>query len=248
MFDPFNDYDDVGYLRNNLKEKDIFLVKKLEHDSYNANLDEAISYSIDQDYLNYEHFLNVHKILFSDLYPWAGQDRFEIAKNIAVSKANIFFSHPFDIRLAVNEGLNISQTKNQMDYRLGEVMGLFAYGHPFLDGNGRTMLIIHSTLCYKAGFSIDWKKTNKNDYLKLLSQEIENPAKGILDNYLLKFKTDPLNLKEIHNQLSTINGLDGLDDNNEENDINNKNIIKSYQQFENKRNYKIQNKSDYRKN
>jgi fido (protein-threonine AMPylation protein) len=28
-----------------------------------------------------------------------------------------------------------------------KVMGLFAYGHPFLDGNGRTMLIIHSELC-----------------------------------------------------------------------------------------------------
>jgi cell filamentation protein len=29
----------------------------------------------------------------------------------------------------------------------GVVMGQFAWGHPFLDGNGRTMLIVHTELC-----------------------------------------------------------------------------------------------------
>ncbi|WP_226981161.1 Fic family protein [Vibrio litoralis] len=28
-------------------------------------------------------------------------------------------------------------------------MGFFAYGHPFIDGNGRIMLIIHNELCHR---------------------------------------------------------------------------------------------------
>jgi cell filamentation protein len=59
----------------------------------------------------------------------------------------------------------------------GEVMGFFAYGHPFLDG--RTMLLVHVELCHRAGFSIEWHRTNKTHYLAAL---------GILDRYLLQFK------------------------------------------------------------
>lgn len=41
-------------------------------------------------------------------------------------------------------------------------MGWFAYGHPFLDDNVRTMLIIHSELCHWARFCIDSHRTQKN--------------------------------------------------------------------------------------
>jgi cell filamentation protein len=66
-------------------------------------------------------------------------------------------------------------------------MGWFAYGHPFLDGNGRTMLIIHSELCHRADFCIEWQRTRKTDYLTALSAEISSPGKGHLDRYLNLF-------------------------------------------------------------
>ncbi|WP_084136082.1 Fic family protein [Pollutimonas bauzanensis] len=40
-------------------------------------------------------------------------------------------------------------------------MGMFAYGHPFLDGNGRTMLVVRSELCFRANMSVDWTQTQK---------------------------------------------------------------------------------------
>jgi fido (protein-threonine AMPylation protein) len=66
-FDPFGDFATEGYLRNVEKEKDLDIVKRLEHASFTTGLDEA------------------------------------------------FAAHP------------------------GEITGYLAFGHPFLDGNGRTI-------------------------------------------------------------------------------------------------------------
>jgi fido (protein-threonine AMPylation protein) len=48
-------------------------------------------------------------------------------------------------------------------------MGYLAYGHPFLDGNDRTMTV-HTVLAQRAGFSIDWAATKKEAYLDAPSE------------------------------------------------------------------------------
>lgn len=149
MFDPFKDYDQAGYLRNRYGEKDPEIVRELEHALFRAGLDDALGYLAKRRTLAYADFLEVHRILFAAFYPWARQDRAVTTPNIAVSKADTVFSHPLDARRAVEEGLRIGQDKAALRQRPGEVMGWFAYGHPFLDGNGRTMLIIHSELCHR---------------------------------------------------------------------------------------------------
>ena len=59
-------------------------------------------------------------------------------------------------------------------------MGYLAYGHPFLDGNGRTIMVIHTELAQRAGISIEWAATSKTEYLTALTQEIETPGRDIL--------------------------------------------------------------------
>jgi fido (protein-threonine AMPylation protein) len=61
----------------------------------------------------------------------------------------------------------------------GEIMGYLAYGHPFLDGNGRTIMVLHCVLAQRAGFSIDWATTSKNDYLAALTKNLKTPIRGI---------------------------------------------------------------------
>ena len=185
MFDPFKDFDERGYLRNLYAEKDPQIVQELEHQLFRAGLDEALAFLATRRTVAYAEFLEVHRILFSAFYPWAGQDRVATAPDSAVSKAGTWFSHPRDARRAVEAGLRMAANPRQLRQRPGEVMGLFAYGHPFLDGNGRTMLVIHSELCHRAGFCIEWHRTRKADYLAALSAEIASPGKGILDAYLL---------------------------------------------------------------
>lgn len=120
----------------------------------------------------------------------------------------------------------------------GEVMGLFAYGHPFLDGNGRTMLLVHFELCHRAGFSIAWAKTEKTQYLDALSLEIDSPGKGHLDTYLIKFKEPQLKRGSWGNNILSMKGLDGLDESNQiDGDLSDPAIAAKYRDHEAKRGY-----------
>lgn len=66
-------------------------------------------------------------------------------------------------------------------------MGYLAYAHPFLDGNGRTIMTVDTELCRRAGIHIDWSHSEKAPYLAALTKELQDPAKGHLDNYLRPF-------------------------------------------------------------
>lgn len=241
MFDPFLDFESAGYLRNVRKDKIESVIKNIEHEFFRVNLDEALDYLSNQKTLVYSHFLEVHRIIFSDYYPWAGLDRSATMPDLAVAKGSVLFCHPLDSRRAIEEGLRIGQEMDVMTKKPGEVMGLFAYGHPFLDGNGRAMLLVHLELTYRAGFSITWADTNKAHYLTALSNEIDKPGLGILDTYLLNFKSDRLERNEWSKTILSIKGLDGLDgldaDNQIIGDLTDPVVVEKYRQFAQQRGY-----------
>lgn len=60
MFDPFKDFDTKGYLRNVVGEKDLNIVKQLEHDLFTANLADAMAYLAKKRTITYRDFLQVH--------------------------------------------------------------------------------------------------------------------------------------------------------------------------------------------
>ena len=241
MFDPFKDFGSAGYLRNARKDKDPIVIKHMEHNLFRANLKDALEYLAQQEIIEYPSFLEVHRILFRDYYPWAGQDRLATAPHLLVSKARTQFCEPLTIRLAVDQGLRLAQHHNRMPEAPGEIMGLFAYGHPFLDGNGRTMLLVHMELAHRAGFSIDWSATTKTDYLSALTREIESPGNGILDQYMASFMGPRVERGQLIGSVLAIPGLDGLDDNNQiEGDLRDESVAERYRQFDEARNYSYQ--------
>jgi cell filamentation protein len=203
MFDPFKDFESAGYLRNKHKEKDARIVKSIEHELFIRHLSKAVQHLSSRKRITYDDFLMVHRILFSEFYPWAGKDRAVTTPTIGVSKGGIQFCQPDDIRRAVDEGLRLAQEKNKMLEAPGLIMGFFAYGHPFLDCNGRTMLLVHLELAYRAGFSIAWADTDKIGYLNALCEEIKNPKLSVLDAYLLPFKGPQFERHEWGNSISS---------------------------------------------
>ena len=86
MFDPFKDFDSAGYLRNFDREKDLTIVKIVEHELFRANLPQAVDYLGHLKDITYPDFLQVHKLLFQGFYPWAGQDRAGTAPESAIHK------------------------------------------------------------------------------------------------------------------------------------------------------------------
>ena len=133
--------------------------------------------------LEYKDVLGTHKILFGGVYPWAGQDRLATAPEIDISKGGYekMFALPQDIRRATEYGLEQGRNIAFMQTKPGEVMGSLCHAHPFLDGNGRTIMVMHGELAYRAGISIDWAKVEKSTYLTVLTQELYFPGKGHLE-------------------------------------------------------------------
>jgi cell filamentation protein len=212
-FDPFGDFETRGYLRNVARTKDSKIVRQMEHASFTTGLDAAFAKLTSQKQLSYDDVLGTHQILFGAIYPWAGQDRLTTAPHLVVSKGNdrskISFAYPQDIRRTIDYGLNLGQDKKYMAAKPGEIMGYLAHGHPFLDGNGRTIMALHCVLAQRAGFSIDWAATNKNDYLNALTKELDDPLKGHLDAYLKPFIKSAVSYGELATNIAAAPGLDG---------------------------------------
>ncbi len=207
-FDPFGDFAIEGYLRNFEKEKDLAIVKRAEHASFTTGLDEAFASLAKAKTFSYDDVLKTHGILFGAIYPWAGQDRTQTAPKLTI-KGPVIFANAPEIRAAVEFALRKGQDKDYMKAKPGEIMGYLAYGHPFLDGNGRTIMTVHSVLAQRAGFSIDWSATTKNAYLDALTKEIENPSKGHLDAYLTPLMRDPIAYEAFATAIMQAPGLDG---------------------------------------
>ncbi|RON08125.1 cell filamentation protein Fic [Pseudomonas brassicacearum] len=216
-FDPFGDFETAGYLQNSLQLKDPTEVKESEHFSFELSIEEALAYLAKKKPVDYKTVLSVHKILFSGFYPWAGKDRNELVPHLAVFKGShddprsTVFEHPNSIKMSVDYALELAADKKHFRGHPGGVMGQLAFAHPFLDGNGRTILLVFMELSYRARFAIDWSRTSKDDYLRALSDEIREPRERHLDNYLKPFIVDISSRDEWPATISGIRGLDGLD-------------------------------------
>ncbi|NDL65765.1 Fic/DOC family protein [Acerihabitans arboris] len=216
-FDPFGDFETAGYLQNSLLLKDPVEVKESEHLSFELSIEDALAYLAKKRPIDYQSVLKVHEILFSDFYHWAGKARNELVPHLAVFKGphddphSIAFEHPDLIKRSIDYALQLATDKKRFRDRPGEVMGQLAFAHPFLDGNGRTILLVFMELSYRAKFAIDWSKTTKDGYLRALSDEIREPFKGHLDNYLKPFVVDISSRDAWPEIISGIRGLDGLD-------------------------------------
>lgn len=208
-FDPFEDFKSRGYLRNLDGLHDEAAVKEAEHRTFLDGLDDALAYLAERPSLTYADVLAVHRTLFEEFYPWAGQDRAQTAPDKAIEKGPVLFAHPADAQRAVEYGLRIGQNAAYMAEHPGEVMGYLAYGHPFLDGNGRTLMVVHNELAHRAGISINWGRTGKFEYLTALTHEIDAPDKGHLDAYLRPFIDNQISRERFAEHIAATPGLGG---------------------------------------
>lgn len=185
-FDPFGDYEQRGYLRNKFSEKDMSIVKKLEHDFFEANIGTTLKMLTEATSLDYETFKKTHENIFLDLYPWAGKDRLECCPEKTVKKGGIVFANPEDIEDIFNESLREAE--------LGNLVGGIALSHPFLDGNGRTMALFISEHQRRNKKIIEWQKIPKKEYLVTLGEAINGnsvPLDKLLNKHVKKRLTKP---------------------------------------------------------
>jgi cell filamentation protein len=140
-FDPFGDFETNGYLRNFEGIRDPKVIGEIEPLAFQINLGKVMQAIAKADVIEYNNVLEVHKILFGGVYPWAGQDRLVTAPEIDITKSGYkgVFALPTNIRRAMEYGLAQGSNVAFMQSKPGEVMGSLCHSHPFLDGNSRTM-------------------------------------------------------------------------------------------------------------
>ena len=79
----------------------------------------------------------------------------------------------------------------------GEVFGYLAHAHPFLEGNGRTILTIFAELTGRSGFHVEWESIDKAQFLLTLTRELLGPGKAIMDGLVLPYARDGILSAEI---------------------------------------------------
>ena len=123
---------------------------------------------------NFDTLCKIHKIIFEDIFEWAGL----IRHGDFLSKGNSIFCRGQYIEENAKTimenlqkektlcGLNKSMFIERMAYYMGEINAL----HPFREGNGRTCREFFRQLSFNANYILDFGKT-KNE--KLLIADIE---------------------------------------------------------------------------
>jgi len=189
VLDPFGDYETAGYLRNHYQEKDLNLIGHLETAAFEQEIVHVVRSLRKAPSITYEHVTTTHQNLFQSVYPWAGQDRSTTAPTIAIVKAGskTLFAHPADVQRAAEHALHLGQDRNYLRGHPREVFGYLAHAHPFLEGNGRTILTIFAELSRRAGFHIQWEAMDKTEFLETLTRELLQPGKATMDQFVLPF-------------------------------------------------------------
>ena len=131
----------------------------------------------------------IHKILFGEIYEFAGEIR-----KVNLAKGNFRFAPLMYLEAAL---ANIEKMP-QSDYdEINEKYVEMNIAHPFREGNGRSMRIwLDHMLKKEIGKVVDWRLVDKEDYLLAMER---SPVKDVEIKVLLKEAlTDEVDSREVY--------------------------------------------------
>ena len=173
-FDPFQDGNSKGYLRNfhglALGKK----LKRAERQDFCLYLPDALRALAEYSKPGYTQLREVHETLFGGLYPWAGQDRYMLFPNSMVNKGDTQFALSNHIEKAFDLAM---QPKNSF----GQTLGHLAYAHPFLEGNGRALFTFFEDHLRRQGLELNWTAMDQKEFLTAIDRQIADPNGDHLD-------------------------------------------------------------------
>lgn len=138
-----------------------------------AKIEDVLSYQRSRDVppdipLTTEGLQQIHKHLFSDVYPWAGEIR-----TVDLSKGDSMFARPDYIVPTLSAALSTippidklrQTTPADFAKRAAAVVENINAAHPFREGNGRTMRVFLKLLAERAGHWLDIERIDKRTWL-----------------------------------------------------------------------------------
>ena len=130
----------------------------------------------------------IHKILFADIYPFAGQLR-----TMNLAKGNFRFAPLMYLDAAL---ANIDQMPQSDFDEIIEKYVEMNIAHPFREGNGRsTRIWLDHILKHEIGKVVNWSLVDKEDYLLAMER---SPIRNIEIKHVLKAAmTDQTDSREV---------------------------------------------------
>jgi cell filamentation protein len=133
-----------------------------------------------------DHLRALHRHLFGDVYPFAGEIRIvDICKVddpsnrfVPARLIDAVATHQF-AELAADDFLRGLSRQAFVDGLAGHFTSLNRL-HPFREGNGRTLRLFLHDLALQAGYRLDWTRIGRTDVLAACRDPI-NRARQVLD-------------------------------------------------------------------
>jgi cell filamentation protein len=157
--DPYC-YPGTAQLNNRLNLRDPALLAQAER-ALSEIAASAIEFSTPPYDLPY--LKNIHRILFTDLYEWAGELR-----TVDISKDDTHFCVTSRIEPEANKLFDSLARANwfqELDRQnlitaIAQLFGDLNVVHPFREGNGRAQRILFEHIIINAGFTLSWWKVD----------------------------------------------------------------------------------------
>lgn len=162
--DPYV-YPGTNVLRNLRDIRDISLLARFEMDMTSRRATE-LEHTARLGKLNLAHLKAIHRHIFQDVFPWAGEFR---TVNIA-RPGQFYFAFTEQILpcldtifsgLAKDQAFNREVSQTQFCTRAAFYLGELNAIHPFRDGNGRTQREFIRQLAMKSGYSLNWSRVTR---------------------------------------------------------------------------------------
>lgn len=133
--------------------------------------------------LSLEYLQHIHKDLFQDVYPWAGQLR-----TVDISKGNSFapneklavLAKPIFDRLHKQNQLR-DLPRDQFVHEAAQLLSELNELHPFREGNGRTQRELIRQISVAAGHSISWHELGETPIANI-SKPLQDPYEQTTEN------------------------------------------------------------------
>lgn len=177
-------YDGTDVLINKFNLKDAVQLEEKERKISLLNTIEIYnSIRLNQIKLDLKFYKKIHKVLFNDIYNFAGKFR-----NIVLIKGNTRFCEPMYIENNLKalfkklnadkylENLVINDFVERIAYYYSELNAI----HPFREGNGRTNRIFIDILAKSNNYNLHIEKWNEKEQVKAVIESINGKDKKLV--------------------------------------------------------------------
>jgi cell filamentation protein len=162
-------YPGTSILRNNYNIREQNKLDALERQFVAARVKQPLP----SGNFDLRHLQAIHKHLFQDIYPWAGQPR-----RVPLNKGGSQFMPPDRLEMGMADihkrlvAQDFLRQRSARDFAraAGEVIGDINHLHPFREGNGRTQLIYLRELGEQASHTIDLSQIHQKTWLEASRQ------------------------------------------------------------------------------